>query len=276
MTGTPPAETADDATPDRYLYALVDLDRGNPAAFDATGVDGAAVRVLAVEDIGAVVHDCNGLYDSEDPVEIRSWLLSHQEVVDEATETFGTPLPVRFDTVIEGGDRAVREFVRPLGDTIRTHLDELRHHREYRIGVRWEPEPFEERMRRTDDRLQTLAAEIEDSDDGTAFLREKQYEQRLQELREEHGRRLEADLRERIEPVVADLTRSESTADTPVSGDAVIDDGRQRLFGLTVLAATDSQETLGDRLDAYVEAHDVEVRFTGPWPPYSFAPELSG
>lgn len=285
MANTPNPETEADARgdgredvedgPDRYLYALVDADRGDPAAFEAAGVEEAPVRVVTVGDVGAVVHDCDGLYDSDDAVQVRAWLLAHQRVVDEASAAFGTPLPVRFDTVIEGGDAALAAFVRPAAETVRSHLERFRGRREYRISVRWDPEPFEAEMRRSDERLREVADEVDAADSGTAFLREKQYDKRLRELRGGREQRLEADLRERVEPVVVEATAQEPGGRQVAPSEAAIDDGRERVASLTVLAATDAESTLGDRLDAYVDAHDVEVRFTGPWPPYSFAPELS-
>ena len=261
------------ASPDRYLYALVDAARGDPGALDACGLGDSPVRLLPVGDIGAVVHDCDGLYDAEDPLTVRGWLLTHQQVVDAATAVFGTPLPVRFDTVLQGGDDAVREFVDPLTDEVRSHLDRLRGKREYRVGVVWDPDSFEERLRETDDQLQELAAEVAEADEGTAFLREKQYETRLRELRREHSEHLETALVDLLESVVAELTHQGSTGSGPIAPDGDTD-GRE-VGPVSVLADTDREGQIGDLLDEYVDRHDVEVRFTGPWPPYSFTPEFT-
>lgn len=60
-----------------------------------------------------------------------------------------------------------------------------------------------------------------------------------------------------------------------------IDDGRAddadaHRHALTILAREDREETVGDALDEYADRPGVEIRFTGPWPPYSFAPDLAG
>lgn len=266
------AEQSTDARPDRYLYALVDADRGDPEAFEARGLEGRAVRVLTVEGIGAVVHDCAGLYDSEDPLTVREWLLAHQRVTDAATEAFGAPLPVRFDTVLQGGDETVREWVRSRIATVRECLDRVRGCREYHVGVRWNDEGFEAEVRESDDRLAELADSGESAGEGTAFLREKQYEQRLAELRRARHERLETALFEAIGPAVEAVAGQESPNDGPLTPDDV----PEEVVTVAVRAETAREDDLGDRLDGYVDEFDVEVRFTGPWPPYSFVPDLTG
>lgn len=257
----------------RYVYALVDADRGDTASFSVTGLEDRSTRVLDIDGVGAVVQDCEGLYDTEDPTQVRSWLLAHQQVVDAATEAFGTPLPLRFDTVFEGGDEAVRTWVRPRAEDIAAELARFRGHREYHVGVSWDPDPFEERAREADDRLREIATARDDDEGGTAFLREKQYDQRLAELRGRHRSQLEADLRERIDSVAVETAQQASASGPDAPEDHTGD--REQVCTVAVLAATDDETILGDRLDDYVDAHDVEVRFTGPWPPYSFAPELT-
>jgi hypothetical protein len=280
--------------PARYLYCLVDATAGDPDAFDAAGIDDRPVRVLPVEGVGAVVHDCDGLYDSDDPLQVREWLLAHQSVVDAATEAFATPLPVRFDTVFEGGDAGVREWVRGVAGEVTETLDRFAGRREYRIGVRWHADGFAERMAERDDRLAEIAAERDAADGGGAFLREKQYHKRLDELRRQRYETLQADLLDRVEDVVETWTEQEGGGaadaladDGSDAGDGA-DDGRstaddadgagtddtESVTRIAVLAEQAAEERLGQRLDEYVDAHDVEVRFTGPWPPYTFAPEL--
>lgn len=257
----------------RYLYALVDADREDAASFSASGIEDRPVRVLDIDGIGAVVQNCEGLYDTEDSTQLRSWLLVHQRVIDDATEAFGTPLPLRFDTVFEGGDEAVRTWVQQRTEDIAAELARFQGHREYHVGVSWDPDPFEERVRETDDRLQEISINRDDGEGGTAFLREKQYDQRLAELRDQHRAQLEADLRDQIEPVAIETAR-QASASGPDSQDN--DAGNlEQVCTIAVMAATDEETNLGDRLDDYVEAYDVEIRFTGPWPPYSFAPEFT-
>jgi hypothetical protein len=45
---------------------------------------------------------------------------------------------------------------------------------------------------------------------------------------------------------------------------------------VAVLVRAEHESTVGDRLEDLASRPGVEVRFTGPWPPYSFAPSFGG
>lgn len=249
----------------RYVYCFVRATPG--AALDASGIEGEPVDVVTADGVGAVVHDSDGLYDSDDPTTVRRWLLAHQSVVDAAGEAFGTPLPARFDTVIEGDGDRLAGWLADRADDLGARLDEVAGHWEYRIGVSWDPTGFERDARESDDRLRDLRERRAAAGEGTAYLLEQQADERLEELVDGRARELRAALLDRIDPAAA-AVEDDVEAATADDADGVT------VAGVAVLSA--AEEALGDRLDDYVDAHDVAVTFTGPWPPYSFAPEVGG
>jgi hypothetical protein len=295
----------------RYLYCVVDAsgndpDSGaaaDPAAFTAEGLDDAPVRVLRAGDasgdgesaLAAVVHDCDGLYDTDDETTLRRWLLAHQRVVDAAMASFGAPLPVRFDTVLEGGDDTVRGWLDAVGETARAGLGRVAGCREYRTIVQWtvDTETFEADARARDDRLAELASEREAASEGRGFLLQKQYDARLRECRRERVADLSAALREAVDPVARAVESTDGgstsasgataagssengggTVSGAAEGDGDGDDGGIEVARLSILAPLADEDRLGERLDAYVADRPVAVQFTGPWAPYSFVPEL--
>jgi len=253
----------------RYLYCLVDTADAE-ATLSATGVDDEPVHVVENGDVGAVVHDCGGIYDTDDPETMREWVVAHQRVVDTAAATFGTPLPIRFDTVLEGGDAGVREWLADRGDEVRAALDRFAGTREYRIHLVWDSEGFTERVADEDDRLGELDTEIEGSDEGEAFLLEKERENRLRELEAAHRESLTTALEEAVDPIVEDRIEQD---DVPTSLQPETDEG-EVVSRLAVLARQEDEEELGDALDEVVERDGVAIKFTGPWPPYTFAPDI--
>jgi hypothetical protein len=256
----------------RYLYCAVALD--DETGFEETGVDDEPVRLLAVGDIGIVVHECASLYDTADMDELRKWVLQHQGVVDAAGERFGTPIPFQFDTVLTGDDDRVREWVGEERDTLAEYLDSLAGHWEYRIELRRDEDALEEDLEASDEELRELDEEIEDAGSGTAFMLEKQYDQRLRELRRERRTERAAALGDRLAEFASEVTElGERTTLDDESGD---DDGMATQARFTVLAAAEREEEMGAMLDEVAAEAGVEVRFTGPWPPYSFVPEIGG
>ncbi|MFD1515022.1 gas vesicle protein GvpL [Halomarina rubra] len=273
-------ETTDDASGSdtaRYVYCAVALDDDSDRTPDVTGVEDEPVRLVtsdgsqAGRGVGLLVHDCDGLYDSNDPTEVQGWLLSHQAVVDAATERFGTPVPFRFDTIVQGDDDTVRTWLADQHDGLRAVLEEFAGRSEYRIEVLVDEETLDAGLADTDPRLQELADQRDDSSEGTAFLVDKQYDQRLKELR--HQRRAE-----RTETLVSDVSAHADdvqTLDDPTTtlGDTPDREGTVQAR-LTMLADDDAVEAVGALLDEVAAEEGVSVRFTGPWPPYSFVPEV--
>ncbi|SIR81584.1 gas vesicle protein GvpL [Natronorubrum thiooxidans] len=283
LEGVDDVDTAgDDAVPEidtgRYLYCLVRADEGE--SLETTGVDGEPVSVITEDGIGAVVHACDGLYDSADLTQIRRWLVRHQTVVDEAGEVFGTPVPFQFDTILRGDDDGVREWLREESDTLERALSGLADHWEYRVEV-VETEPIsDDALCERDDRLRELESKIDDAEEGAAYLLEKQFDQRLKELRAVRRESLTADLQTRLDEHAREVHALERSPTASLSDEVADADGDgsdgETLCRLTLLAHEDDEGGLGSVLDDVAANDGVKVRFTGPWPPYTFAPELGG
>ncbi len=263
----------------RYVYCIVRADDANDGDVleDVTGVDGESVSFVVVDGVGAVVHDCEGIYDSADLAEIRRWLVRHQSVVDAAGERFGTPLPFQFDTILRGDSETVREWLREEHETLTSVLESLAGHWEYRIEV-VRTDPVDEATLETDDeRLADLRERIDDASEGAAFLLEKQYDQRVAELRRSGRDALSADLRERLSDCTREVHELErSPAASLADEDERSDDGAETICRLTVLADEQRESEVGSTLDDVAAEPGLEVRFTGPWPPYTFVPDLGG
>lgn len=273
--GTAPAETAvPEIDEGRYVYCVVRVDDGQADALESPGVDDEPVSVVDADGIAAVVHDCDRVYDSADPVEIRRWLVRHQSVVDAAGEAFGTPLPFQFDTIIRGDDAVVRDWLQQERESLERALAALADHWEYRIElVRTEPID-EDQLVAADDSLAALREKIDAADRGRAHLLEKRFESRLRERRRERRDRLARQLREHVSPHVRELHELEREPSAGIELDGEHDDGTDvtTICRLTVLAHEDDEAGLGDALDEIAVRDGIEIRFTGPWPPYTFTP----
>lgn len=253
----------------RYVYCLVDTSSVSTLDVDTGGMDGTTLSLVRNDDIGAVVHECERVYDEADETEIRQWLVEHQRVVDAASDAFGTPLPVRFGTVLDGDDAVVETWLSSHAETIRDQLASFSGRWEYRIDLRWDSGPFRESVAETDDRLQELERRKDEASSGKGFMLKKQYSNRLRDLVTERKGELQALLDEQVVPVVVEKRRQESGVTTEAESDE-----KESITQLSVLAAETNETELGARLDTVAEEPGVELRFTGPWPPYTFAPEL--
>jgi len=261
----------------RYLYCLVDApgddnDDDDTHDFEVEGLAEERAYLLQSGGVGAVVHGCESMYDSEDPRQVQRWLLAHQRVVDEAGESFGTPIPFRFHTILPGDDDTVREWLDDIGTEASAHLDELSGQWEYRISLNLDEERLEDRLAAEDEELRSLRARTASASEGKSFLLEKQYDQQLSKRVSEHRQELLEELRQHIAPHVERaevLGRRRAT----IEG---VDTGSEPAQRVATLAREEEVDALGAALDEVAANPGVEIEFTGPWPPYTFAPEFAG
>ena len=255
----------------RYLYCVVEASEG--ATLTVEGIDGTPVSVLAEGGVGAVLQPVDSVYDSEDMTQVRHWLLTHQQVVETAGSAFGTPIPFRFDTIFKGDDETVSVWLRDNHQELSEGLDWLAGCWEYRIEVRWNEQHMRETLREEDPRLGELARRIEEAESGTSYLLESKFEQRLTDRLQQRSEELEARLVEGIRPYTVDFQVSTTTARVlPEDDESSLDTAVQ----LSVLADSDHEERIGKQLELIADQPQYEVRYTGPWPPYSHAPEIGG
>lgn len=255
----------------RYLYCVVSATEDE--TFSMEGIEDRPVSLLVEDGIGAVVQPVESAYDSDDLTKVRRWLLSHQNVVDTAGDTFGTPLPFRFDTIFKGGDEVVTEWLQDNHREIEDALDWLAGRWEYRIKVFWNEEVVSQQLRKEDDQLQALSTRIEDASSGTGYLLESQYEQRLSEQLQLRSEELEERLIDDIEPYAVEIHRSDGISIGLSGGDS---SDQSAAVELSVLADSDHEESIGEQLEPFADRPQYEVQYTGPWPPYSHAPEIGG
>lgn len=256
----------------RYLYCVVELPETEGTEFSATGVDEENVYVLASGPIGIVVHECDSLYDTADVDLVRKWLLEHQDVIDAAGEQFDTPIPFQFDTILRGDDERVQTWLERERDTFTSHLNAMAGCWEYRVDVQRDEATVAEELS-DDEQLAELDERIAESSAGTSHLLEKQYEQRLETLKQQQRADRTAALIEQLEPIVRDLQKlgqKQAALDT----DADTDEGLTRETRLALLVHEDRQPDIDDLLDDVAADSGVEIRYTGPWPPYTFTPTI--
>ncbi|WP_254863321.1 gas vesicle protein GvpL [Halovivax gelatinilyticus] len=244
--------------------------------------------------LGAVVHACDELYDSANPHVVRKWLVRHQRVVDAATERFGTPIPFQFDTILSGGDETLTDWLEAERSSFRRALEALRGNREYRIDVRrTEPIPTEVIVEEDDD-LAELEREIEGATEGRAHLMGRQFEQRVAQRRRRRDDRLASAIREQLDPLVDRLEILDRTPSISLDGGSPDSDGTagpgdgasdetssgspetggDPVCRYAVLASEAEIDAVGSMLDSVADRDGITVRFTGPWPPYSFVPSI--
>ncbi|MFQ5883081.1 MAG: GvpL/GvpF family gas vesicle protein [Candidatus Methylomirabilales bacterium] len=249
----------------RYLYCVAE--GGERRELGPIGVEGNPVYTIPHRHLCAVVHDCPAApYRSEDEGVVHGWLRAHEAVVEAAWGIFGTVLPSGFDTIVRAAkDRGPTENVEWLlkerHDVLLEKISKVRGKAEYGVQISWDARQMAARVVGEAPAIRELDEEMRSKSPGTAYL----YKQKLDKaIRAEMEARADVrfkDFYNRIKAWVADLRVERAK---PPEGD------RQMLMNLSCLVRKEDVAGLGGVLEKIQGMDGFSVRFTGPWPPYSF------
>ena len=253
------------ATEGRYLYCVANA--GERVSLGEIGIAGNEVYTISYKDICAVVHNCPAQpYQSDDQEVVKAWVMTHQQVVDAAWDRWETVLPLSFDTIIKGetegsAGRNVQDWLQQEYEGLKRKIEKVRDKAEYGVQVFWDPKLIAQNLTQTSPEIRELDEKIRTKPRGAAYM----YRQRLENLikREMETRADECfkDFYSRIRKHVDDV-RVEKTKKA--------EHGLQMIMNLSCLVCRDRYTKLGEELDKINQMDGFSVRFTGPWPPYSF------
>ena len=249
----------------RYLYCIAE---GNEEiTLGNIGIEGSRVYTISYQDLCAVVHNClPEPYKSEDKEKVNLWLTTHEKVVEVAWERFGTVLPLGFDTIIKGEediapDENMKKWLKDDYENLRQKLAKLKDRAEFGVQVFWDPKIISDGLIETNPEIKKLSEEIKSKSKGLAYMYKQKLENLLKKEMEKEADRYFKDCYEQIKRCV-DKIKVEKTKKA--------EDERQMLMNLSCLLPKDASRKLGEELEKIEALDGFSVRYTGPWPPYSF------
>src|SRR3989338_5770228 len=257
----------------RYIYCITDggedISLGNiglPPNVSIGGIEKAEVCAIPFCSLLAVVHNCEAkAYNSEDEDAMINWIITHQQVVDEAWKRFGTALPITFNTIIKGNTADVRAWLKQEYESMCKKIRRFRGKAEYGIQVFWDIDMIAGRVVERDTGLKGLQREIQSPDvsigDGATYMYKQKFEKRLRDEIEAETevcfKKLYEQIKAHVEDIFVEKTKRR--------------EGKmQMLMNLSCLVPKDSRSYVGEELKKISSINGLSVRFTGPWPPYSF------
>ena len=225
-----------------YAYCLVeDLDTLDAPDVRVRGIDGAAVRLLKIDDFGVLVSDGE---PNAFPLTKES-AVAHAAVVGSVLDKT-TSLPFRFGTIIS--EQQLRHYVTTYKPALEKSFAHVRGCVEMDLKIIRQIAKTEQQPER------------EEQSPGTAFLEKK----RREILGDERQAALKAELSNVLRKDLGDLIRDEQIAVRPsktadlAAVSHLVERANIRRYQEKV------QEIRNNR-------PDLKIRLSGPWPPYSFA-----
>lgn len=249
----------------RYVYCIVE---GNEKiALGNIGIEGSRVYTIPYQDLCAIVHNCPPEpYKSEDKEKVKLWLTTHEKVVEVAWEKFGTVLPLGFDTIIrdEEGTSAeenMKHWVRDDYKNLKEKISKLKNKAEYGVQIFWDPKVIGEKLIENNQEIKKLNEDIKSKSKGLAYM----YKQKLENLLK---KQMEIESERYFKDFYKQIKRCED--EIKVEKTKKLEKGKQMLINLSCLLPREKSKILGEELEKINNMEGFYVRFTGPWPPYSF------
>ncbi len=242
----------------RYLYCVIPAS-GTAPAVCAPALDGGPVHPIRHRDIAVLTHACAPEPYQGRETEVCGWIAAHNAVVEEAWKSAGTVLPMSFDVIVRGdsghsAEANVAGWLEEHHAALRSRLQALRGRVEVGVQI----------LRATED---SAASETGDAESPRLRPRGHAYFARHQQRREQHERlerEAEAVFRRHGETLAALVDDVQVSRPRPVPG-------KMMVLNLSLLTDQAGVLRVGEYLEQVSQETDAEVRFTGPWPPYSFA-----
>ena len=246
----------------RYIYCIVESDEKKD--FGQVGIEDTLVYTLPTQNVDAVIQRCEPkLYKAEDKEKTTEWLLTHQYVIDLATEEFGTVIPLAFNTIFTGDDETVTDWLNVRYRHLRTLLERLEGKQQYGIQFFLENDFVREAVEENDE-IQRWRREVETNSGGAAWLLKILREKRLMLMRYQ-AKKLYTTVRE----IVDEIKLEPAEKGIPEKWQ-----DKLMILNLSCLVYKNKLDTVANTLRQINQQEGLAVRFTGPWPPYSFVSEL--
>ncbi len=270
-TGRVPAPTVgrndNTQTNCRYLYAIAGSEK--IIHLGPVGIEDASVYTITSNGLSAVVHACSSQpYQSNDPEIARGWLLTHHRVVEAIFEQLGDIIPAGFDTIINGEgvlnpDETVQAWLNTEHDALISKLDRVSGKQEYGVQIFWDPQRIAARIMIENEAIRCLNEEIRSKPEGAAYMyRQKLADMLKNEIEQEADRHFQS-FYHLIQPVV-DALQIEKIRKISE------EEPHQMIMNLSCLLSPENKDRLGQELENIDGMDGFSVKFTGPWPPYSF------
>ena len=248
----------------RYVYCIADS--GVAVSLGQIGIEGSKVYSIPYKGLCAVVHNCPPEpYKSEDEEVVKSWVQTHQKVLDASMGKFGIVLPLGFDTIIKSEDKAdpkqvVKDWLKDDFENLKAKIDKVRGKHEFGVQILYDPKVIGGIIAQESEEIGKLKEEMAAQKPGMAYMYKQKVGKVVKEEMEERAKGYFRDFYGAIKNQVDDIKVEKAKKDK----DKIM------LMNLSCLVLKEKVEDLGNELERIDNMDGFSARFTGPWAPYSF------
>lgn len=250
--------SSEEAAKGRYVYCVILCPR--KTNFGRIGIDNNEVYTIPYRNLSAVVHDCpEEPYKGNDET-VKGYVMKHHDVVDAIWEKFDAILPMRFDMIVKGGEN-VKQWLKAEHENFEEKLEKFKGKVEVAVQIYWDPKAIGEKIADTSIQIKKLRDEMQTKPKAMTYYYDMKIQEALKKDIETEADEWFRKFYDRIKTHAEDIRVEKLKKEKD----------RQMLMNLALLIDKGTIEPLGTDLAEIREVKAFDVRFTGPWPPYSFA-----
>lgn len=249
----------------RYAYGIAASKEA--VRLGKIGIDDNEVYTIPYKDLCVIVHNCpTEPYKSDDET-VKGWVRAHQNVLDEAKERFGTIIPLGFDTILQpqddatSPDQVVKDWLKEDYERLRAVMEKIKGKDEYGVQILYEPEVMRKQIAEQNEEIKKIKEEMATKSPGMAYMYKQKLENaakaEMDKLADEWFKDFYNRIKGHTDDIVVEKTKQ-------------MDKNKVMLLNLSCLVTREKVESLGEELEKIDNMEGFSVRFTGPWPPYSF------
>ncbi len=238
-----------------YLYCIVEA--SEQVLLESLDVDVTSVSFQALT---AIVHPVDSLERLEDEEKIKDLIKTHQAVIDAILEKNPTVIPFTLDVIIRGGEEELKKWLEENYNRLLSTMERIRNKAEYTVQIFWNPSSYISQLYETNNELKQFKEKSQSKQSGIAYLYEQRTKKALESLLESRSIMLFNEFYEKIKDGVIEIV---------VEKIKNVDVEKQMFLHVSCLIKKEQELMFGDLLDG-IEKQGYSVRFTGPWPVYSF------
>lgn len=240
----------------KYVYCVAYSNK--KVNFGDIGIENNEVYTIPFGELCAVVHKCPAKpYKSDNDEEVKNWVKTHQNVINKAYEKLGTVIPFSFDVIIKGNNDKVLDWLKAESKLLKEKIEKIKGKQEFGIQIFWDKELIWKEITETSEEIKKLKTEMEQLSKGKAYFQKQKIENILADVMEKKADICFKKFYNNIKGYVEDI-KVEKIKD------------KDMLMNLSCLVLKDKVKELGAELDKINKTKEFSIRFTGPWPPYSF------
>ena len=245
----------------KYIYCIAE--GSEKISFGKIGIENNNVYTIPSNGLLAVVHDCEPKpYDSKNKEKVKQWIKQHESVIEKALQKFEAVVPLSFDVIIKGKKpgKEVANWLQAEKERLERNLEKVKGKQEFGVQISWDSTAIGEKLSKEKEEIQNLVKEMQKAPRGKAYFAKqkikKALKQQMEKLADQKFKQFYSQIKKQCSETKVDKNKKIAK--------------EEMLMNLSCLVEKDNANQLGRELDKISKLNGFTVRFTGPWPPYSF------